>query len=177
MENYICYLCMWIYFHIFAAQIHCSTTLNSRKNMNERERLEKIIATLGINAKQFAQEVGIQAGTISNIMGGRNKPSLEVLQKVLNCYRTISSDWLILGIGSMYRPTNETPNLTLFDNTKEEPALAAPKEEPTKTAPNTTTSPTATNTNATPIQIPIASKQIDHITVYYTDNTYETFTH
>ncbi len=147
--------------------------------MNERERLEKLIAVLGINAKQFAQEVGIQAGTISNIMGGRNKPSLEVLQKVLNCYRTISSDWLILGIGSMYRPTNETPNLTLFDDTKEEPAMGPSptiSEQPTKTIPTMPAQPASTP------EIPnqsltnsYSTKQIDHIIVYYTDNTYETF--
>lgn len=146
--------------------------------MNERERLEKLIAVLGINAKQFAQEVGIQAGTISNIMGGRNKPSLEVLQKVLNCYRTISSDWLILGIGSMYRPTNETPNLTLFDDTKEEPAISTLpiSEQPTKTIPTMPAQP------ASIPEIPnqsltnsYSTKQIDHIIVYYTDNTYETF--
>lgn len=149
--------------------------------MNERERLEKLISVLGINAKQFAQEVGIQAGTISNIMGGRNKPSLEVLQKVLNCYRTISSDWLILGIGSMYRPTNETPNLTLFDDTKEEPAMSPSpiSEQPTKTVP---TMPTMSTQPANTPEFPNQSltnshpaKQIDHIIVYYTDNTYETF--
>ncbi len=145
--------------------------------MNERERLEKLIAALGVNAKQFAQEVGIQAGTISNIMGGRNKPSLEVLQKVLNCYRTISSDWLILGIGSMYRPTNETPNLTLFDDTKEEPAVAiSPMAELTNV--DAGSSIQSANASEFPNQsrtISIPAKQIDRIIVYYTDNTYETF--
>ncbi len=144
--------------------------------MNERERLEKVIATLGINAKQFAQEVGIQAGTISNIMGGRNKPSLEVLQKVLNCYRTISSDWLILGVGSMYRPTNEAPNLTLFDDTKEEPAIVLPIAPPTPTS-ITDTTKTTSESQQTAQNTETVAKQIDHITIYYTDNTYETFSH
>ena len=69
--------------------------------MNERERLEKVIEEEGMSAKQFAHEVGIQAGTISNILSGRNNPSLEVMKRVLNRFRTISSDWLILGVGSM----------------------------------------------------------------------------
>ncbi len=146
--------------------------------MNERERLEKVISTLGINAKQFAQEVGIQAGTISNIMGGRNKPSLEVLQKVLNCYRTISSDWLILGVGSMYRPTNETPNLTLFDDTKEEPSIVLPKTAVPTVANTTPNTQEMVVVGAETIQTTqTTAKQIDHITIYYTDNTYETFSH
>ncbi len=152
--------------------------------MNERERLEKIINTLGINARQFAQEVGIQQGTISNIIGGRNKPSLDVLQKVLNRYHTISSDWLILGVGSMYRSTNDTPDLTIFDDCKEEPAIQLPKSEPTSDNSATAgVSPEITkismSADTSPSQVPFLNppKQIDHITVYYTDNTYETFTH
>ena len=71
--------------------------------MNERERLLKLIADNNMSAKQFAAEVGIQAGTISNIVNGRNNPSLDVMQRVLNRFRTPSSDWLILGVGNMYR--------------------------------------------------------------------------
>ena len=66
--------------------------------MNERERLLKLIADNNMSAKQFAAEVGIQAGTISNIVNGRNNPSLDVMQRVLNRFRTLSSDWLILGV-------------------------------------------------------------------------------
>ena len=51
--------------------------------MTEKERLEKIMETEGMNARQFATEIGVQSSTISNIMGDRNRPSLEVLQKVL----------------------------------------------------------------------------------------------
>ena len=74
-----------------------------RNTMNERERLLKLIADNNMSAKQFAAEVGIQAGTISNIVNGRNNPSLDVMQRVLNRFRTLSSDWLILGVGNMYR--------------------------------------------------------------------------
>ena len=71
--------------------------------MNEQERLLKLIAENNMSAKQFAAEVGIQAGTISNIVNGRNNPSLDVMQRVLNRFRTLNSDWLILGVGNMYR--------------------------------------------------------------------------
>ncbi len=89
----------------------------------ERERLMKLMETEGLNAKQFANEVGIQAGTISNIVNGRNKPSLEVLQKVLHRFRTVSSDWMILDSGSMYRPIGEQQSHTLFDELPVEPPM------------------------------------------------------
>ncbi len=83
--------------------------------LTESERLQRIMQEEQMSSRQFADEVGIQAGTLSNIMKGRNKPSLEVLQKVLNRFRTISSDWLILGVGAMYRQKNDSQQPVLFD--------------------------------------------------------------
>ncbi|MCQ2311431.1 MAG: helix-turn-helix domain-containing protein [Paludibacteraceae bacterium] len=129
--------------------------------MNERQRLQQVMEAEHMTAKQFAEQVGISAGTISNIMGGRNNPSLDVLQAVLNRFRTINSDWLILGIGSMYRPNGgqDGPQTSLFDIPPVEqhpeqtpaPAPAAPKAE-------TTT---------------VIEKKVAKIVIYYTDGTYE----
>lgn len=83
--------------------------------MTGSERLQKLIESEQMTAKQFSDEVGIQPGTISNILKGRNNPSLEVMQKVLNRFRTISSDWLILGVGSMYRQKSDSQQPVLFD--------------------------------------------------------------
>ena len=58
--------------------------------MNERDRVLKIMQSEGMNAKQFCQEVGISQGTLSNIMGGRNKPSLDVMQAILSRFRAIN---------------------------------------------------------------------------------------
>ncbi len=83
--------------------------------MNEQERLQLLMQKEELNAKSFANEVGISAATMSNIIGGRNKPSLEVMQKVLNRFRTVNSDWLILGVGTMYRIKTDAQEQTLFD--------------------------------------------------------------
>ena len=45
--------------------------------MDERDRLIEIMKSQGLNSKQLSLELGVSAGAISNIMGGRNKPSLE----------------------------------------------------------------------------------------------------
>lgn len=133
--------------------------------MNERQRLEQVIQSEGMTAKQFAQEVGIQAGTISNILNGRNNPSLDVLQRVLNRFRTLSSDWLILGIGSMYRQ-NGAPDTTLFDikpietlNGEESVLPINQEHRPTQ------------QSVAQPV--PSESKKIDKILIFYTDGTFE----
>ena len=70
--------------------------------MNERDRVLQVMQSEGMNAKQFCQEVGISPGTLSNITGGRNKPSLDVMQAILRRFRAVNCDWLIMGVGTMY---------------------------------------------------------------------------
>ena len=70
--------------------------------MDERERLIEIMKSQELNSKQLSQELGVSAGTISNILGGRNKPSLEFLQNVATHFPFIDPTWLFLGYGKMY---------------------------------------------------------------------------
>lgn len=132
--------------------------------MNERERLEKIMDEEGLSAKQFAREVGIQAGTISNILSGRNNPSLDVMKRILNRFRTISSDWLILGVGSMYRQNGAGPDTALFDIKPEIPEIIE-QPNPSKSV-DTTFVPQTPVTDYVP-------KSVDKVVIFYSDGTYE----
>ena len=128
--------------------------------MNSREKIVKIMESEGMSSKQFADEIGIQAGTISNIVNGRNNPSLEVMQKVLNRFRTISSDWLVLNIGTMYRPNGAiVEQQALFDvkPLETEGVAVQPVVETKKEQPQNVTAP----------------KEIEKIVIFYTDGTFE----
>ena len=86
----------------------------------EFERLQMLMQTEEMSAKDFAAEVGIAPSTMSNILNGRNKPSLDVMQRVLNRFRLISPEWLILGVGTMYKSKQAGQEQTLFDIKPEE---------------------------------------------------------
>ena len=58
----------------------------------------------------FAEMLGIQPATISHILAGRNKPSYELLQKILMRFPNVSSDWLMLDRGEMLRDSSLTPS-------------------------------------------------------------------
>lgn len=118
-----------------------------------------------LSAKQFADEIGVSAGTISNIMGGRNNPSLEVMQAVLKRFGTISADWLIQDLGSMYRPAGGAIQRTLFDMAPIEPQKSEQEETPV--------SPSAQAAQPAPEVKPVAEKKVAKIVLYYTDGTYE----
>lgn len=94
----------------------------------ETERLLKVMSDQQLNARNFAEQVGIQPATMSNLASGRNRPSLEVLQKVLNTFRMISSDWLILGSGPMYRQKGAAEATSAASASTVYPATAAAPE-------------------------------------------------
>ncbi len=69
-------------------------------------RLKKIMDYYGLSASAFADKVGVQRSSISHILSGRNKPSLDFILKVLHAYPEVNLYWLINGKGSF--PSDST---------------------------------------------------------------------
>lgn len=159
--------------------------------MAERDRLQKIMECEGLNAKQFSQEVGISAGTISNIMGGRNKPSLEVMQAIIRRFPQINCLWLVDGKGAMYVSTpDNAPRLPFPDengnngnnddsvsNTAETQTRNAAKNvQPAGTSVGASPSTTAVATNPSQQQMPTPAtplRTVQKIVIFYSDGTFE----
>lgn len=76
--------------------------------MNINDRFTKILQYSGFSASEFADEIDVQRSSISHILSGRNKPSLEFIVKIKNRFPEINWDWIILGNGEMLK--NETPS-------------------------------------------------------------------
>ena len=142
--------------------------------LTESERLQKIMESEQITAKQFSEEVGIQPGTISNILKGRNKPSLEVMQKVLQRFRTLSPEWLILGVGSMYKQKIDSQVPTLFDIRPETDLVSddLPAEDADISSPNFQPNQKKT-LQQMPLQPTIIQKKVKKLLIFYDDDTFE----
>ncbi len=159
--------------------------------MDEKERIEKIMLLEEMNSAVFAAEIGIQGSTLSHILNGRNNPSLDVLKKILNRFRTVSSDWLILGVGSMYRTEKQSQAPTLFDsideNVSKSNILSPILEDKNVSTSSSIQQKVASNSEIHPpiVSEPVISASIPHIEitqrsvrkiiVYYTDNTFQEF--
>ena len=65
------------------------------------DRIQKLIQAKKLTASKFADQIGVPRSTISHILSGRNNPSLEFLQKILDTYPDIKTEWLIRGDGPM----------------------------------------------------------------------------
>lgn len=145
----------------------------------EQERLQILMQKEELNAKDFAQEVGISAATMSNILGGRNKPSLEVMQKVLNRFRMVNSDWLILGVGSVYKSKQDAQEQTLFDVKPQAPAVVAPTDDllgeivTDVPAQQPAARPAAKSTNAVQVIERTVNKRVTKVVIFFEDGTFQ----
>lgn len=74
------------------------------------KRLQKVIDYYGESASSFAEKVGVQRSSISHILSGRNKPSLDFILKILSAYPEVDLYWLFNGKG-------EFPSKSKAENT------------------------------------------------------------
>ena len=89
-------------------------------NMNINDRFTKILEYSGFTASEFADEIDVQRSSISHIISGRNKPSLEFIVKIKNRFPEISWDWIILGQGEMLQNYSALSNSESKINLEEE---------------------------------------------------------
>ena len=68
-----------------------------------KAKLHHLIKSEGLTASRFAEMLEIQPAGVSHILAGRNKPSFDLLQKILRRFPKINPDWLLLDSEQMYR--------------------------------------------------------------------------
>ncbi len=60
-------------------------------------RIKKLLENLQLSPSAFADSIGVQRSSLSHILSGRNKPSLDFIIKVLQQYPEVDLYWLITG--------------------------------------------------------------------------------
>lgn len=165
--------------------------------MDEKSKIELLMREFNLNSAQFAEEVGIKNSTLSHILNDRNKPSLDVLKKILGRFQQINPEWLILDNGKMFRPVLNSHEPTLFDSidlndsksdinieinaksivsTNQVKELNQVRPESDAHESNLKSEPVEKIVEKIFVpQIEFKHKNISRIIIYYDDNTFEEF--
>lgn len=131
-----------------------------------KDKIRKIIEDNCTSPADFARRVNIQPAAVSHLLSGRNNPSFELVQKILQSFPEINSDWFIMDKGPAYRQTYEK-NFSC----KEEIPVSEPVEEKNE--------PLEENISQNPeiVSTPVTSdKSIKKIILVYSDGTFESIT-
>lgn len=155
------------------------------------KRIMKFMQYKHLTASQFADILEVQRSGISHLFSGRNKPSLDLVLKMLDKFPEINIHWLLKGEGVMISDnpakeskdnlpktqTSDNKQATLFsvaDNTKnilkQEPNI--PESESVKT----TNEALQVETSNPKLLQPIQTKKIERIVMFYGNNTFHEYT-
>lgn len=69
-------------------------------NLQFAERLKKMMKFYGLTATALAESIDVQRSSISHLLSGRNKPSLDFVLKILESYPKVELYWLLKGEGT-----------------------------------------------------------------------------
>jgi transcriptional regulator with XRE-family HTH domain len=118
------------------------------------KRLQEILNYYGVSATAFSEEINFNRSTISHLLSGRNKPSLEFVLKVLQKYPEVELYWLLNGKGE-------------FPSSKKTTSPPIPKlqNNPTKEIEATFSEKPHQNTN----------KTIERIVIFYKDGSFKAY--
>ena len=123
------------------------------------ERIQELINRKGLTVSGFADQIGLSRPILSHILSGRNKPSLNVIQKTIAHFPDVSAQWLLLGKGEM----TADPAVDLPDTPIDHPVQPEVSESKTEEKPGTSIMPGN------------RSEQLEHIVHYYKDGTFKVF--
>lgn len=77
--------------------------------MDIQDRISLLIKTLNMNKNSFSKKIGVTNTVIGHIVvgnsfneGKRNKPSFDLLVKILDSFPEVNSEWLLRGKGTMF---------------------------------------------------------------------------
>lgn len=87
--------------------------------MEFNDRITKVIEFSELSPAEFAEEIGVQRSSISHIISGRNKPSLDFITKIKSKFPDIEWNWLITGTGEMLI-SKEEAKIAEKQNSKQE---------------------------------------------------------
>lgn len=70
------------------------------------KRLEILLDYYSINASSFADKIGVQRSSLSHLLSGRNKPSLDFILKILEVFPEVDLYWILNGKGEFPKKSN-----------------------------------------------------------------------
>jgi transcriptional regulator with XRE-family HTH domain len=111
-------------------------------------RLKKVMSYYNESAASFSEKIGVQRSSISHILSGRNKPSLEFILKILSSYDEVDLYWLLNGKGTFPK----------IENKIDSPEKHSEKQNPIKTISNSDN-----------------SDDIERIIIFYKDGSFKNF--
>ncbi|GAB3902214.1 helix-turn-helix transcriptional regulator [Larkinella knui] len=135
--------------------------------MNVNDKIKQVLKDKNLTPSYFADEIGVQRSSISHILSGRNRPSFDIIQKIIRRFPELGYDWIL---------EDEQPEYNQLTNVTQRPIEIAPS------SPRKVAQPEILDEKPpyiAPSQSSVAKnkeeKTIERILVFYTDGTFREY--
>lgn len=145
------------------------------------KRIQKIMDHYAVSASSFADYMGVGRSSISHILSGRNKPSLDFVMKITEAYTDVDLQWLLYGKGAF--PKSEESIIE-----QKEPIIESPTQPKTSTLLDTSDQDLFSQSDVPEKEISITESHIeqipktsvgdttiDRIVIFYVDGTFSSY--
>ncbi len=144
--------------------------------MDISSRIKTIQEHYELSASSFADTLGVQRSSISHILSGRNKPSLDFVLKIVTNFDEVDLNWILLNKGFFPKSrlsNKKTPSENLFDS-----APASEQDNLTvtsKNSPETLNKPLSNSAENVINSYGDSKKEIHKILVLYKDGSFDAY--
>ncbi len=125
-------------------------------------RLNQIMEYYDLSAASFADKIEVGRSSISHLLSGRNKPSLDFVMKIVTAFPEVELYWLLNGKGSFPKKSGE--------QNKPEPTLPPAPQKEVQDLFTSTSRPLQNE----PVSAS-SSKRIKKIVILYSDGTFDAY--
>ena len=148
------------------------------------KRLEIILDYYSLNASSFADKIGVQRSSLSHLLSGRNKPSLDFILKILDVFPDVDLYWILNGKGTFPKSELKIDNIVAAPTPIINNQIAETKIEKTAdlfseelpNQKNPVEEKLATNfLNTQNSAVHKNSSEIDRIVIFYKNGTFQTY--
>ena len=122
------------------------------------KRLEIILDYYNLSASAFADKINVQRSSLSHLLSGRNKPSLDFIIKVIEVFPEVDLYWILNGKGK-------------FPKSEKNFSIQSTKQEVTSDETNT---PDLFSTDQTNSKQPYINNEIEKKTISLSNNDVKT---
>jgi len=147
------------------------------------KRIQEIMKFYHVSASGFADAMGVGRSSISHILSGRNKPSLDFVMKIAEAYPEAELYWLLYGQGTfpksqeINQPKEIIPPVTPVTPTPIKTSDIAESEQDLFSLPESdiqnNISDTTEDQKKQVIHSLATNKEISQIVFFYTDGTFD----
>lgn len=149
------------------------------------KRLENILDYYSLSASAFADKIGVQRSSLSHLLSGRNKPSLDLILKIVENFPEVDLYWILNGKGNFPKSEviNEDISVTSTPIEKNRTEEVKIENQPDLFSDDTMAGKNRVNENFSNnfpntriLEHPKNDSDIDRIVIFYKNGTFKNYT-